>query len=299
MTLPGREEARERAREAGPDAGCLSIVATPIGNLEDITLRALATLQKAELVLAEDTRRARVLLAHHGIPTRTQSLHAHTPRAALERLADRLEAGASFALVTDAGTPLISDPGGELVRLAQARGVRVEAIPGPSAVIAALTVSGLPFSSFRFAGFPPRSGAARRAFFARVASDEGASVLFESPRRLHATLGELAEVLAPTRALAVCRELTKRYEEVARGTAAELTARFGDDARGEITIVVGDGPLRAKQADADAPAATEQRVRELLAQGLSTKDAARALAQELSCSRREAYAKVQAVADAG
>jgi 16S rRNA (cytidine1402-2'-O)-methyltransferase len=275
----------------------LSIVATPIGNLEDITLRALSTLQKADLVLAEDTRRARLLLAHHGIPTRAQSLHAHTTPGTLARLADRLAAGACFALVTDAGTPLISDPGGELVQLAQVRGVRVEAIPGPSAVIAALTVSGLRFSTFRFAGFPPRSGAARSAYFARIGVDEGASVLFESPRRLQATLAALSDVLDSGRQVAVCRELTKRYEEVARGTAMELASHFAEDARGEITIVVGEGPLRPREAV--EPVATEERVRELLAQGLSTKDAARALAQELQCSRRDAYAKVQAVADRG
>ena len=283
--------------ESRPGVGCLSIVATPIGNLEDITLRALRTLREAERVLAEDTRRTRLLLTHHGIATRTQSLHAHTPPSALLKLCAELEAGARMALVTDAGTPLVSDPGGELVQLARDRGVRVEAIPGPSAVTAALTVCGLSFSGFRFAGFAPRSGAARRAFFARIGADQEATVLFESPRRLGATLTELGTVLAPERALAVCRELTKLHEEVARGTVAELSAHFGDAARGEVTIVVGAGALRAPEVDANAPATTEQRARELLAQGLSTKEAARTLAQELHCSRREAYAKVQAVAD--
>jgi len=278
-------------------AGCLSIVATPIGNLEDVTLRALRTLREAERVLAEDTRRTRLLLSQHGIATRTQSLHAHTPPSALVKLCTELEAGARMALVTDAGTPLVSDPGGELVRLARDRGVRVEAIPGPSAVTAALTVCGLPFSGFRFAGFPPRSGAARREFFARIGQDQDATVLFESPRRLVATLTELGAVLAKERSLAVCRELTKLHEEVARGTASELSAHFGGTVRGEVTIVVGAGALLAPELDATQAASTEQRARELLAQGLSTKDAARTLAQELHCSRREAYAKVQAVAD--
>ncbi len=280
-------------------AGCLSIVATPIGNLEDVTLRALRTLREAERVLAEDTRRTRLLLSHHGIATRTQSLHAHTPPSTLLKLCAELEAGARMALVTDAGTPLVSDPGGELVQLARDRGVRVEAIPGPSAVTAALTVCGLPFSSFRFVGFAPRSGAARRAFFARIAADEDATVLFESPRRLSATLAELGTVLAPERALSVCRELTKLHEEVARGTAAELGEHFAGEVRGEVTVVIGAGALRAAEVDANQPASTEQRARELLAQGLSTKEAARTLAQELHCSRREAYAKVQAVADGG
>lgn len=284
---------------SGQGKGCLSIVATPIGNLEDITLRALRTLREAERVLAEDTRRTRLLLTHHGITARTQSLHAHTPPRTLLKLCAELEGGARMALVTDAGTPLVSDPGGELVQLARDRGVRVEAIPGPSAVTAALTVCGLPFSGFRFAGFAPRSGAARRAFFARIGADQDASVLFESPRRLAATLVELGAVLAPERALAVCRELTKLHEEVVRGTAADLAVHFGGDVRGEVTIVVGAGALRVPEVDATGTASAEQRARELLAQGLSTKEAARVLAQELHCSRREAYAKVQAVADRG
>jgi 16S rRNA (cytidine1402-2'-O)-methyltransferase len=286
-----------RSAKAGP--GCLSIVATPIGNLEDITLRALSTLRQASLVLAEDTRRTRPLLARHGISGRLRSLHAHTPHSAMLRIVDELEAGAQVALVTDAGTPLVSDPGGELVQMARDRGVRVEAIPGASAVTAALTVCGVPFSSFRFAGFAPRTGGARRAFFARIAADEDATVLFESPRRLGATLAELAQLLAPERSIAVCRELTKLHEEVARGTAAELSAHFGDDARGEITIVIGAGAVRAAEAAQATPVSIDARARALLNQGLSTKDAARALAAELGCSRRDAYAKVQAAADRG
>ena len=290
---------RNSGARSDQDAGLvgrLSIVATPIGNLEDITLRALSTLRSAALVLAEDTRRTRALLTRHGISARTQALHAHTPPASLVRLVELLEGGAHLALVTDAGTPLVSDPGAQLVQLAVERGIVVEPIPGASAVTAALTAAAVPFASFRFAGFVPRTASARRQWLARIADDEEACVFFESPQRLAGTLGELATQLAPERVVAVCRELTKLHEEVVRGTASELAARFVDGARGEITVVVGAGPKATRQDEADALPSIESRIAALLAQGLSTKDVARTLVKERGGSRRELYAQVQAVA---
>ena len=275
-----------------PRPGLLSIVATPIGNLEDITLRALAVLRAADLVLAEDTRRSRTLLAHHGIRAPLRALHAHSKPSEVERCLSELAEGKRLALITDAGTPLVSDPGGVLVQRAAAAGMRLETIPGPSAVTAALAVAGLPFDRFRFVGFAPRSGPERKAWLALIAGDEGASVFFESPVRIGKTLAELAPLLVPDRALAVCRELTKLHEEVVRGSAAELAARYADGARGEITVVVGSGPLRAVEPAAEAPT-LEARIRARLDAGETPRDIARQLAKELNLSRREVYAQVQ------
>ena len=272
--------------------GMLSIVATPIGNLEDITLRALATLRAADVVLAEDTRRSRALLAHHGISAQLRAFHAHSKPGEVERCLEELAAGKRVALITDAGTPLVSDPGAALVQRAAQAGARLETIPGPSAVIAALAICGLPFDRFRFLGFAPRSGPERRAWLDAIASEAGASVFFESPVRLGKTLAELTPLLVPERAIAVCRELTKLHEEVVRGTAAELATRFADGARGEITVVVGSGALLAPTAEADAPS-LDDRITALLAAGETPRDIARKLAVELNLSRREVYAKVQ------
>ena len=274
--------------------GVLSIVATPIGNLEDITLRALTTLRAADVVLAEDTRRSRALLGHHGIRAQLRSLHAHSKPSEIERCLAELAEGKRLALVTDAGTPLVSDPGAVLAQRAAAAGARLETIPGPSAVTAALAVAGLPFDRFRFVGFAPRSGPERKAWLALIARDAGASVFFESPVRLGMTLGELAPLLAPERPLAVCRELTKLHEEVVRGSAAELAERYADGARGEITVVVASGELLADAPAADAPT-LDERIRDLLATGARARDVASQLARELNLSRREVYARVQAL----
>jgi 16S rRNA (cytidine1402-2'-O)-methyltransferase len=278
-----------------PDStrGKLSIVATPIGNLEDITLRALRTLREAELVLAEDTRRTRVLLDKHGISKKLWAYHAHSSERDLERVLELLAQGQHVALVTDAGTPLVSDPGAELVRAAQARGVLVESLPGASAVLAALTVCGLEADSFRFVGFLPRSGRRRRDALDAITQDRAATVLFESPQRIAATLRDFAERLEPERELAVCRELTKLHEEVARGTASELAERFGEGARGEITLVVagrrGSGPVTP-----DDPEVLEARIVALLAEGSSTRDVVQALLPETSLSKHDLYTRVQA-----
>jgi 16S rRNA (cytidine1402-2'-O)-methyltransferase len=287
-----------RAGDAvAPSRGRLSVVATPIGNLDDVTLRALAILRAADAILAEDTRRTRKLLTHHGIEARLHALHAHSSPAVIERYLDELAQGRHLALVTDAGTPLISDPGSTLVCAARERGLSVETIPGPSALTAALCVCGLSFDAFRFAGFAPRSGTKRKSWLDKIASDPDASVFFESPMRLSKTLSELADCLHPERQLAVCRELTKVHEEVLRGTAQELAHRLAEGTRGEITVVVGAGTARElRSADESPEPNLEAQIVELLAQGLSPRDAARRLARETGQARREVYARVQALA---
>jgi 16S rRNA (cytidine1402-2'-O)-methyltransferase len=275
--------------------GKLSVVATPIGNLDDVTLRALATLRAADLILAEDTRRTRKLLAHHGIPARLRALHAHSSQAVIERCVADLRAGLQLALVTDAGTPLVSDPGARIVRAAGECGALVESIPGPSAVTAALSVCGLPFDEFHFAGFAPRAGGKRSQWLQAIAARPEASVFFESPARLADTLADLAELLSPGRPTAVCRELTKLHEEVVRGSAAELAQRFAPGVRGEVTVVVGAGEPSSTQPGQDPAQALEPRIAELLARGISPRDVARSLARELGLPRREVYARVQAL----
>lgn len=214
------------------------MLATPIGNLEDVTLRAVRVLREADGILAEDTRRTRILCQHHGVATRARSLHAHSSSDRIRHVVQELVDGAHLALVTDAGTPAVSDPGVRLVREATAAGVQVEAIPGPSALTAALSIAGIPCDPFRFVGFLPRSGGKRRRVLEAVAQEAGATVLFESPHRLHKTLGELAELLGPSREAAVCRELTKLHEECVRAPLGELAQRYADGTRGEITLVV-------------------------------------------------------------
>ena len=281
---------------AQPSHGRLSVVATPIGNLDDITLRALSTLRSADLILAEDTRTTRKLLSHHAVSTKLRAFHAHSSDAVVTRCVQELYEGRWLALVSDAGTPLISDPGARLVRAASEHGVQVETIPGPSAVIAALAVCGLAFDSFRFAGFCPRSGGKRQHWLERIASDPGASVLFESPLRLGQLLSELARHLHPSRQLAVCRELTKLHEEVVRGTPAELAERFAGGTRGEITLVVGAGEPAAPAAQDATEASVDARIQALLGEGVSPRDVARQLARELGLSRRSIYARVSELA---
>jgi len=280
---------------SGERRATLSIVSTPIGNLEDITLRALRTLREADLVLAEDTRRTRVLCLHHGIHCQLRSFHAHSSEQAQEHVLEELQAGKHVALVTDAGTPLLSDPGAALVAAARTRGLRVESIPGPSAITAALTVAGLAVDQFRFVGFLPRSGRRRRDALQRIAEDRSTTVMFESPRRIADTLEELAALLGEARPVAVCRELTKLHEEVVRGSARELLGHFQDGARGEITLVIEGRAAGADDAQESAPAAdVDARIAELLASGVSTRDAAVQLARETGGRRQELYARIEA-----
>jgi 16S rRNA (cytidine1402-2'-O)-methyltransferase len=214
----------------------LVVVPTPIGNLEDITLRALRILDEADLVACEDTRRTGRLLAHHGIRNRLVAYHEHNEDRLAPELAERARTE-SVALVSDAGTPLVSDPGYRLISACIATGVDVEVLPGPSAPITALVASGLPADTVVFFGFPPRKGRERTELLARVAKERSTFVLFESPHRLAKILGELP----PEMPVAVCRELTKPHKEVFRGTAAEAAQRFSEGTKGEIVLVVRGG----------------------------------------------------------
>jgi 16S rRNA (cytidine1402-2'-O)-methyltransferase len=221
--------------------GRLVVCPTPIGNLEDVTLRVLAALREADVVACEDTRRTRVLLDRYGVKARLVSYHEHNEERRAAELVEEMRAGKTVALVSDAGMPLVSDPGYVLVRAAAAAGIAVEVLPGPSAVLAALVASALPADRWRFAGFLPRKKGELRS----VLSEPGTLVAFESPKRVPATLGVLAE-LSPEREAAVARELTKAHEEVVRGTAAELAARYADaPPRGEVVLVIGPLPGRA------------------------------------------------------
>jgi 16S rRNA (cytidine1402-2'-O)-methyltransferase len=226
--------------EPGPvrGPGILYLVSTPIGNLEDISLRAIRCLREADWIAAEDTRHTGILLREHGISRPLISCHAHNEHERTPQLVARLRAGETGALVTDAGTPGISDPGFLLARAARAEGVRVEVIPGPSAVLTALLASGLPCERFCFLGYPPPKGAARSRFLADALGAGRTVVLFESPHRILRLLEEIAG-MEPEREIAACRELTKKFEEVARGSAIELARDFAArPRRGEFTIVI-------------------------------------------------------------
>ncbi len=218
----------------------LAVCATPIGNLDDVTLRVLAELAAAELVLAEDTRHTRLLLARHRIEARLLSLHAHNEAARVAELLPRLRAGERIALVSDAGMPGISDPGALLVAAALAEGIELSVLPGPTAVETALVASGFGSSRFAFIGFLPRRASELAAVWRELADARWPAVGFESPRRLPASLRSLAAA-QPTRGVAVCRELTKKFEQVVRGPAGELAERFAEPPRGEITLVIGPG----------------------------------------------------------
>jgi 16S rRNA (cytidine1402-2'-O)-methyltransferase len=217
-------------------AGTLFVVATPIGNLEDITLRALRILREVSIIAAEDTRRTAHLLARHAIATPTTSLHAHNERQKAPGLVERLLAGQSVALVSDAGTPTISDPGAHLIAAAVAAGVRVEPVPGPSAILAALTASGLPFDSFAFLGFPPTKAKDRTQWFERLRQIGGTIVFFEAPHRIERTLTELQSIVGNC-PISVGRELTKAHEESVRGPIS-LVLNQMPESRGEFTVVV-------------------------------------------------------------
>lgn len=222
-------------------SGRLLIVATPIGNLEDLSPRAREALASADLLACEDTRRTGRLLKHLGLKKRLISLHEHNERQRLPKLVAALEEGQMIALVSDAGTPLLSDPGFLLVREAAARGIRVEAIPGPSAVLAALVVSGLPPYPFTFAGFPPPKAGRRRRFYDKLAALDHTVVVFESPHRLAASLDDAVAAFGADRPAALARELTKLHEEILRGTLSELGKEVTrrESLKGEFVLVIG------------------------------------------------------------
>jgi 16S rRNA (cytidine1402-2'-O)-methyltransferase len=270
--------------------GRLFVVATPIGNLEDVTLRALRVLREADAVLAEDTRRTRGLLTHHGISTRVISVHEHTAERKIDALAAELAGGARYALVTDAGTPIVSDPGAALVAAAIELGVAIEPIPGPSAAIAALTCAGFAAPSFEFVGFLPRSGRERDEALSAITDQHGAVILFEAPGRTAATLADLAG-RAPSRRAAVCRELTKLHEEVRRGTLESLARELeGAEVLGEVTIVLA--PMGPRAEAAPDPAQIDAEIDALLGRGESARDAARAIEAGHGIRKRDAYARV-------
>lgn len=247
--------------------GILYVVATPIGNLLDLSPRAQQTLASVERVAAEDTRHSGALLRHFGIHTPLVSVHEHNERDRCAGLVGELLAGQSLALVSDAGTPLISDPGYHLVRAAQAAGIEVVAVPGPSSLIAALSVAGLPTDRFVFEGFLPARSAARRARLSELAAEARTLVLFESSHRIAESLADLAEIFGPTREATVARELTKRYESVRRAGLGTLAAHFAaseEERRGEFVVLVQGA--EAPDAEAGADAGAERVLRLLLAE---------------------------------
>lgn len=272
------------------DAGRLLVVATPIGNLDDLSPRAAAALRDADIVACEDTRRTATLLRHAGSFVRMVAVHEHNEAARAEDLVGRMREGATVALVSDAGMPVISDPGARVIAAALAAGLVVSVIPGPSAAEAALVASGLPAEPFAFVGFFPRKAGERAALFARYAGWPGSLVGFESPRRLGALLAALAEVDAE-RPVAVCRELTKLHEEVVRGSAAELAERYVEAPYGEVTVVIG--PAAAPADDDDRLGAG---VRTLLEAGLSPGRAADVAARLGLGARNAAYREALAAA---
>ncbi|MGQ0548822.1 MAG: 16S rRNA (cytidine(1402)-2'-O)-methyltransferase [Armatimonadota bacterium] len=267
--------------------GTLYLVATPIGNLEDLTLRAIRVLREASLIACEDTRRTRGLLAHHDIHTPVTSLHEHNERARIPHLLKILQEGKSVAVVSDAGTPAVSDPGAALVAAAARGNCAIVAVPGPSAVTAAVALADFPAGAFAFVGFPPRRSSERRRFLSALAGLPMALVMFEAPHRVHETLSDIEDILGPRRLL-LARELTKMHEEILRGTPAEVRAALASSPRGEVTLVIEGAP--AAERGAAPPALTpEAFVKRLRAEGLSRRDTARALAAAYQMRARDAY----------
>ncbi len=271
-------------------SGSVYVVATPIGNLEDLSPRAERVLREVALIACEDTRHTARLCTHFGIPTRRVSLHAHNEASRVPKLLARLGAGDSIALVSDAGTPLLSDPGERLIAATVEAGFDIVPVPGPSALLGALVASGLSTQAFAFHGFPPRKPRARAELFASLAAFHGTLVFFEAPGRVKQTLDDLHRELGPRR-VAIARELTKRHEQMLRGRLGELTL---DETRGEVTLVVEGAPDRLPEPEA---ADVEARIDALLAQGKSARDVARELAAELGLSRSDAYQRVLARVD--
>jgi len=273
--------------------GTLYVVSTPIGNLEDITLRALRVLKEVDLIAAEDTRHTAKLLARYEIRTSTTSLHEHNEREKVPALLDRLKAGQSIAVVSDAGTPGIRDPGFRLVRAALDEHVRVEVVPGPSAVVSALVASGFPMETFTFVGFPPPKARARADWLGRVLAEPRTVVFFEAPHRIRETLDDLSR-LAGDREVAVARELTKVHEEVLRGTPASVLARLASP-RGEITVLLAPPPAGES---ADVPPPSDESISRafaaLLTESQTTRrEAVSALAQRYHLPSKAVYAAIE------
>ena len=271
-----------------PGKGTLVLVGTPIGNLGDLSPRAVRVLAEADVVACEDTRRTRQLLSHAEVPAgrRLVVVTDHNESGQVRRLLGFLDAGQRVALVTDAGMPSISDPGERLVTAAAAAGHRIEAVPGPSAALAALVVSGLPTGRFCFEGFLPRKGAARAERLAELAEERRTSVLFEAPHRIRQTVADLVEAVGPLRAVAVARELTKLYEDVWRGSLADAAAHLEEEEpRGEYVLVLAGAP----PPPPPGPEAVEDALRSRLAAGADKRSAIAEVAAELSVPKRQVY----------
>ena len=274
--------------------GTLYVVATPIGNLEDVTLRALRILREVSVIAAEDTRRTARLLQHYSISTPTTSLHQHNEGLRGPVLLSRLQAGESIALVSDAGTPVVSDPGSSLVASAHAAGIRVEPIPGASAAVAALSASGLPAEEFTFLGFPPARGKARKTWFESLAGENRTTIVYEAPHRVRQTLTDLLNALGDRR-VAIGRELTKAHEELVVRPISEHIEALGEP-RGEFTLVVSareEDAVIGQETYSDASLRAE--FDELLTGGSSPRAAVRALAQKYSLSSRSVYSVVHQI----
>lgn len=276
---------RRSSRPAADDSGTLFIVATPIGNLGDMTARAIETLRSADLVLAEDTRKTRVLFDHFAIKTRLVASHAHNQARTIPLVLDELRKKKSVAVVTDAGTPLISDPGSRLVEAARAAGFRVSPIPGPSAITAALSAAGLDTTRFTFFGFLARTGSDRRQALEEIAGLMHTAVLYEAPNRVAETLAEVAARSAPDRRCVVARELTKLFEEFRDGTVEEVAAYYRDSPpRGEVVILLaGTSPKLFSEDELEA------RVKALREAGVSARDAAARVSSETGVARNAVY----------
>ena len=267
--------------------GTLFVVATPLGNLGDLSPRAAETLKRVAAVAAEDTRRTRPLLAHVGSGAELVSVHAHSPAAAIERVLRQLAGGRDVALVTDAGTPAVSDPGVALVAAARARDFPVVTVPGPTAVAAALAVSGLSADRYLFLGFLPRKGGERQRLLDTIAQSEWTVIVFEAPNRTAQLLDDLVAMCGAERRGVVARELTKLFEETRDGTLAELAGYYRDTPpRGEVTVIVSGTGVPARVTPHPDP---EARARALLAEGMTRRDVADRLAQETGISRNSAY----------
>ncbi len=289
--MPGAERDGNPSHGGDGAVGVLYVVSTPIGNLEDITQRALRVLREADLIAAEDTRHTRKLLSHYSINTPVTAYHQHSEAGRTASLVARLTQGQSIALVTDAGTPGVSDPGGDLVAAAIAVGVSVVPIPGPSAVLTALVASGLPTARFAFEGFLPRTRSTRVRKLAALARESSTLVFYEAGNRTADTLAEMVQAFGAGRLCCVGRELTKRHEEFLRGPLSEVLTRFHTgEQRGEITIVVGGRPEDGTPSPTESQSGTiEDCLRAALAAGHSERDAVRQVSSERNASRRDVY----------
>ncbi|HXY13458.1 MAG TPA: 16S rRNA (cytidine(1402)-2'-O)-methyltransferase [Terriglobales bacterium] len=287
---PSQDAELELSLEPG-----LYLVGTPIGNLEDITLRALRVLRSADLVACEDTRQTQKLLTHYGIATRTTSYHEHNEMTRAPELVVELEQGARIALVTDAGMPGISDPGFRLITLAIRHHVPVVPVPGASAFLAALVASGLPTDSFRFSGFLPPKRGARRKFLETIRDSPRTQVFYEAPHRLKDTIEDVVEVLGPDRHVVIAREVTKRHEEFLRGRAdqAHEALKTQGGVKGEITLLIGKAEAPDKKPASSSGGIREQMSRLMTEQKLDEKTALKKLAKQMGVSKSEAYRELQ------